>query len=230
MSDLLLPIFTVCGTVTSFLLLLAPLPAYIKAWRAQSSTGLSVEYILASNVSQIAWSLYGLKDKAVAILLPSGVGTAVTFGYLVVYRAISGPIIGFVLAYLVGGLVAITVIYQSLGESALGLICVFLSSANSLSALFQPYRAYLHRDPTLIDLNISLCLFLCGLCWTGYGLLSSDLFVLLPNLLCQLVAVVNISVKGLLDETWALRTVGVRLRGIWKESKLKRQTEGYFWV
>lgn len=230
MSDPLLTTFAVCGTITSLLLLLAPLPAYVKAWRAKSTAGLSLEYILASNVSQIAWSLYGLQENAAAILVPSGVGAVVTFGYLVVYRALSGPILGFIVAYLVAGLMGAAVISHSLEVPELGLVCLLLSTANSLSALFQSFRAYDQHNSTLIDLNISLCLFFCGLSWTGYGLLVSDPFVLFPNLVCQFVAMVNITVKGLLDETWPTQTIWVRLRGVWKESKLKRQAEGYFWV
>ena len=226
----LLTFVSVCGIITSLLLILAPLPAYIKAWRTKNTAGLSVEYILASNVSQIAWGLYGMKESAMAILLPSGVGVVLTFGYLVVYEALLGPVLGFITAYLTTGIVAVAVLYRVLSVSQLGLSCLLLSVANCLSALFQPVHAYQRRDPTLIDLNISLALLLCGLSWTGYGLLTQDPFVLIPNLLCQFVALVNITVWGILDESGLVQIWWVRIRSLWKESKLKKQAEGYFWV
>ena len=230
MSGPLLTISTVIGTAASLLLLLAPLPAYIKAWHTKSTAGLSIEYILASNVSQIAWGLYGMKEGATAILLPSVVGVVVTFAYLLVHRAILGPVLSFLIIYLTVGFTGVAVTYRSFEVSKLGLLCLLLSTANSISALFQTLRAYQHRDPTLIDLNISLCLFLCGLCWTGYGLLTHDIFVLLPNIVCQLVALINIAVRGMLDETEIAKACWWRIRGIWKESRLHKQAAGYFWV
>lgn len=230
MSDQLLAIFTVCGTATSLLLLLAPLPAYIKAGRTESTAGLSFEYIMASNVSQVAWSLYGMKEGAIAILYPSVVGVVVTFAYLLVHKAIQGPVLNFLIIYFTAGLAGTAVIYRSLEVSGLGLVCLLFSTANSISALFPSLRAYQQRNPTLIDLNISLCLFLCGLCWTGYGFLTQDIFILLPNIMCQLVALINIAMKEMMDETWTVKSCWWEIRGIWKESRLHKQTAGYFWV
>ena len=229
-SDLVLLLFTLCGTSASLLLLLAPLPAYQKAVMSNTTAGIPFEYILMSNVSQIAGAMYGVKTGNLGITVPSVVGAVVTLGYLLAYKAITGSVIRFSVCYMVTAGVSIYSSALYLDSSSLGWICLVLIILNSLAGLIQTCSAIYHHDPELIDMNITLGLLLCGFFWSGYGLLVRDVFILIPNVVCQVVAAMNISAKLVIGENSLMRQGVMWSEGVWKRYRGGKQLEGYVWV
>ena len=192
--------FSTFGTISSIFLLLSPLPSYHIAVKLWVVTSISFEFILASNVSQIAWVLYGLETKQMEILVPSVAGTIVTCVYLVVHRVIVGGTPIFLLTYLSCSLFSVAIAIKLMSITVLGWLCMLLSVANSLAALFQTKAAIKEKDPTLIDSNITVAMTVCAVCWAGFGIVKKDVFILIPNVVGVLVALVNFFSKRWLQD------------------------------
>lgn len=220
--------FSLLGWASSVFLLFSPLPAYMAAVKLWSAVGISFEYILATNVSQIAWTLYGVKTEEFAILWISLLGTAVTICYLIVYRVIAGGIAIFLLVYVTCSIVSVGAVLRWMPMDLLGSACMVLSIANCLAALFQTREAIKERNPSLIDYTITAAMLVCGVSWAGYGISVSDVYIALPNFVSICVAIFNLNVRKWLEGEFCLAKIPNWLQR-WGRRYRKRKGES-MWV
>ncbi|XP_039125854.1 bidirectional sugar transporter SWEET13-like [Dioscorea cayenensis subsp. rotundata] len=186
--------FGILGNLISFMVYLAPLPTFYRVYKRKSTEGFqSVPYVVAL-FSAMLWIYYAfVKTNMFLLITINTFGCFVETVYILMflhYAPRKAKIYTLKLMFLFnvilfGSIVLLTMLLTK-GENRailLGWICVAFAVSVFAAPLSIIKLVIKTKSVEFMPFYLSLFLTLSAVCWFGYGLLSKDIYVAIPNIL-----------------------------------------------
>ncbi|GMI70144.1 VEGETATIVE CELL EXPRESSED1 [Hibiscus trionum] len=183
----------IVGNVISFGLFLSPMPTFFQIYKKKAVEEFQPYPYLGTVMNCIIWIFYGLpfitKDN-ILVLTINGVGLGIEILYLTVYfvyandrkkRLRVAQIIGLEALLTVGIVLLAIFVFHSRRTLMVGIIADVFNIIMYLSPLAIARKVIKTRSVEYMPFWLSLAAFSNGICWTIYGLLQFDIFILVSN-------------------------------------------------
>ncbi|KAJ8493817.1 hypothetical protein OPV22_015538 [Ensete ventricosum] len=186
--------FGILGNIISFMVYLAPLPTFYRVCRRKSTEGFqSVPYVVAL-FSATLWILYALlKTNAGLLITINAVGCVIETAYVAVYfiyapkaaKMFTAKLVLLVNVGMFGSILLLTLLFAKGAKrvEVLGWICMSFSVSVFVAPLSIIRLVIRTKSVEFMPFSLSFFLTWSAVVWFGYGLLTKDLYVALPNVL-----------------------------------------------
>ncbi|CAL9749732.1 unnamed protein product [Musa acuminata subsp. burmannicoides] len=186
--------FGILGNIISFMVYLAPLPTFYRVCRRKSTEGFhSVPYVVAL-FSATLWILYAfLKTNAGLLITINAVGCVIETAYVIVYftyapkaaKMFTAKLVLLVNVGMFGLILVLTLLFARGAKrvEVLGWICMSFSVSVFVAPLSIIRLVIRTKSVEFMPFSLSFFLTWSAVVWFGYGLLTKDLYVALPNVL-----------------------------------------------
>ncbi|KAI5058589.1 hypothetical protein GOP47_0026759 [Adiantum capillus-veneris] len=187
-------VFGMVGNATATALFLSPLPTFYKIVKKRSTEEFSGLPYVCTLFNCLLWVLYGLpfiKPHSMLILTINGFGVALELVYIVIFLTYAAKqkkmqMMKWILAVVVAYSVVILVVLLGLHslttrQLAAGSMCVVVAIAMYASPLSVMGLVIKTRSVEYMPFLLSLFNFLNGAVWSGYSIVTRDIFVAIPN-------------------------------------------------
>lgn len=187
-------IFGVVGNVVSVLMLLSPahtVRIIVKNKSTQLFSGLPYVFIL---LNCLLWVLYGtplVTEGAILVLTINGAGAVFQIVFITLFliyadkenrKKVSLLLSAVVVAVVTSASVTLLAIKdQAKRQREVGSICVVLNIVMYISPLSVIKMVILTKSVAFMPFFLSFFIFLNSAVWTGYGVASKDVFLVIPN-------------------------------------------------
>nr|GLL40507.1 bidirectional sugar transporter N3-like [Ipomoea trifida] len=200
--------FGVLGNIVSLLVFLAPVPTFIRIYKAKSTLGYqSVPYVV-SLFSAMLWMYYAFLKKTAPLLITiNSIGCVIETLYISIFLGYASKTARRqtmkMLLLLVGGLYSVIVLGTmfpfkgALRVAIVGWICVAFSVCVFAAPLSIVFKVVKTKSVEFMPFNLSFFLTLTAVMWLGYGLLLKDMCIALPNVLGFLLGIVQMVLYGI---------------------------------
>lgn len=178
----LLEYFGTLGMLFAYGLGLAPIPSLWQGIKDKEITNITIIYLLSAVSNCSLWSLYSLKKGDYYLLITNGVLLALFLIYLGVFLYIKKEEFIRIGGYYGVIVLANLLIYNIIPTEVIGFAAFVVNTVWGLCAIENLRECLKRKDPKLINIQISVVSVLCGFSWFSYGVLSSNFFVIVPNL------------------------------------------------
>ncbi|KAM7274312.1 hypothetical protein ACFE04_028976 [Oxalis oulophora] len=197
-------IFGMIGNITSFIVILAPLPTFYRIVKKKSTEGFqSIPYIVAL-FSAMLWLFYASQKSGVFLLvIINVVGCAIETIYIALYIAYApkqSKMYTMRLLILVnfGGFCAIMLLTHFISNGplrveVLGWICVIFATSVFAAPLSIMRLVIRTKSVEFMPLPLSVCLTMSAFGWLFYGIFLKDMYIMAPNVLGVLFGVIQIA-------------------------------------
>lgn len=181
MVDPLTTTLAILGTLLAVLVSISPIPSLIRAWKSSELSEISHTYLLMANLNPLLWLQFALRTSNIDILIPNLVTFTLSLIYVVVYHIVTKDYLLFGVKYI--STISIISLFgiSVLPIPYLGFLAVTANLLGFAAPLEQLGPVVIEKESRYIDMNIigaSLC---CAGVWLGFGIASSNLYILVPN-------------------------------------------------
>mmetsp|Transcript_33284 Transcript_33284/g.58400 ORF Transcript_33284/g.58400 Transcript_33284/m.58400 type:complete len:220 (+) Transcript_33284:968-1627(+) len=170
------------GAILIILLNLSPAPSMLKAWKNQSTKGMSAFFLLSCNYCGVFWTIYSYKIGNYPMMYNNIPPTLISLIWTCLYFAIEKRLASFLLKYLTVTLALTAIFIQWVDISFTGTVAVLANLGIILAPIEFIANVIKEKNPNMLDLNILAASTLCSLDWAAYGWLHKDFFVIAPNI------------------------------------------------
>ncbi|XP_023521697.1 bidirectional sugar transporter SWEET4-like [Cucurbita pepo subsp. pepo] len=196
----------VCGNVISFFLFLSPVPTFIQIWKKKSVGQFSPVPYLATLMNCLVWTLYGLPmvhPNSMLVITINGIGIVIELVYIIIFLIYTNEkkkrlqVLGVVLAEIIfvallTVLVLTTAHTYTLRSTIVGSVCLVFNIMMYASPLTVMKRVIKTKSVEYMPFTLSLASFANGVIWTSYASIHFDPFIVVPNGLGTLSAVLQL--------------------------------------
>lgn len=201
-------VFGVLGNIVSLLVFLAPVPTFIRIYKAKSTLGYqSVPYVV-SLFSAMLWMYYAFLKKNVPLLISiNSIGCVIETFYISIFVAYASKTARRqtmkTMLLLVGGLYSVIILATmfpfkgTLRVNIVGWICVAFSVCVFAAPLSIVFKVVKTKSVEFMPFNLSFFLTLTAVMWFGYGLLLKDMCIALPNVLGLILGTLQMALYGI---------------------------------
>lgn len=193
MVDAITTILAALGTLLAVLVSISPIPSLMRAWKSKELSEISHTYLLMANLNPLIWLQFALRTANIDILIPNLVTFSLSLIYVIVYHIVSKDYLLFGVKY-ISTICIITLFGISvLPIPYLGFLAVIANLLGFAAPLEQLGPVMIEKESRYIDINIigaSLC---CAGVWLGFGIASSNLYILIPNAAGVLLCILQIT-------------------------------------
>ncbi|CAI0408800.1 unnamed protein product [Linum tenue] len=200
----------IIGNVISLCLFLSPVPTFVQIWKKKSVEQFKPDPYLATLLNCMAWVVYGLPvvhPNSTLVLTINGGGTVIQLVYIAVYLTYSDrkrrvKVLSLVLlevAFVVLLLVLVVSLVHELHKRAaiVGVLCVVFCTMIYVAPLSVMVKMVIKtRSVEYMPFYLSLASLGNGACWTAYALIRIDLFIIIPNGIGVVLAMVQLILYG----------------------------------
>lgn len=187
-------VFGMIGNATATALFLSPAPTFYKIVKRRSTEEFSGLPYVCTLFNCLLWVLYGMpfiKPHSILILTINGFGIALELFYILIFLTYAIQqkkmqmmrwILAVVVAYSVVVLVVLFGLHSlNTRQLAAGSMCVVVAIAMYASPLSVMGVVIRTRSVQYMPFLLSLFNFLNGAVWSGYSIVTKDIFVAIPN-------------------------------------------------
>lgn len=178
--DVLL-VLSLLGAGMGVLLCLSPVPAFVKANKTNCVKEISRGFIVVTNLTALAWVLYALKAKIIDIMIPNVMQFFISLVLILVYHHLKGDSVFAMAKYCSVMCVLATVAIMWGDTERLGIIAVIFNVLSNLAPMDQVALVLRERRAEYLDMTVNSASFTYNVLWLTYGLVSHNLYVVLPN-------------------------------------------------
>ncbi|KAG8369353.1 hypothetical protein BUALT_Bualt14G0002500 [Buddleja alternifolia] len=187
-------VFGLLGNIVSFLVFLAPVPAFYTICKRKSSEGFqSIPYSVAFFSASLLLYYALLKTNAYMIVCINGIGCVIEAVYLLIYvvyapRKAKIFTIRLIILFNIGGLgliiiLSILVVKGSKRVTLVGWTCAIINLAVFAAPLSIMRQVIRTKSVEFMPFALSFFLTLCATMWFFYGFFVRDYYIALPNVL-----------------------------------------------
>jgi len=191
------PFMLVCsalGTTFSIILSLAPIPAFLRAWKQLSLKEISRNYVFVSNINNLTWLLYSIQIDNAELIVPNCAQTIIGYCLIVAFFLIEGSAYPAIYKY-TAFVFALTILGLSCADAdGLGLLAGVLNVGSYLAPFDQVKMVLSECNRVYLDINVLLVALCNCAVWLTYGILADNLFIALPNTIGCLVCLLQLAV------------------------------------
>lgn len=195
MKKMVLPatIVGIIGNIISTGLFLSPIPTFARICKERSTKDFKGLPYVVTLTNCLLWVWYGLPwvKTNIPVITINALGSALQLTYVSIYlifapwnkRARTVPFLVAILA-MVGTVVAITLCAFHTAESRkifVGVLCVVFTTGMNVAPLSIMRLVIATGSVEFMPFYLSLFVFANGAAWFIYGLLTSDIFIIIPN-------------------------------------------------
>ncbi|XP_028549267.1 bidirectional sugar transporter SWEET13-like [Dendrobium catenatum] len=186
--------FGILGNVISFMVFLSPLPTFYRILQKKSTEEFKSEPYIIALFSAMLWLFYAfIKTNELLLIIINSIGCVIEISYITIFlifaarkaRIYAAKLILILIVGVFSIIVLITLLLfrGSSRLQVLGWICVAFAVSVFVAPLSIMKRVIQTKSVEFMPFNLSLFLTLSGISWLFYGLLSKDIYVMLPNIL-----------------------------------------------
>ncbi|XP_020586182.1 bidirectional sugar transporter SWEET14-like [Phalaenopsis equestris] len=192
----------ILGNCISFMVFLAPVPTFYRVYKNKSTEEFhSLPYVIAL-FSCMLWIYYALvKTNCVLLITINSFGLLIETIYISIYLAYA-PMeakkftarILVLLNFTTFGMILLSTLLFVHGHKrlmVLGFICDFFSVSVFVAPLSIIRMVIRTKSVELMPVNLSFFLTISAAVWLGYGTLTKDIYVALPNVLGLLFGIIQ---------------------------------------
>ncbi|KAJ8768363.1 hypothetical protein K2173_021516 [Erythroxylum novogranatense] len=195
----------IIGNVISVMLFLSPAPTFIRIWKKKSVEQYSPDPYLAALVNCLVWVLYGLPmvhPKSILVISTNGSGAAIELVYLTIFLIYANNrqrlkvvfVIVFELIFMIVlSSVVLTVAHDTKTRTfivgIMGIIFNIMMYAAPLSIMKLVIAT---KSVEYMPFFLSLAALGNGVAWTAYSLIRLDYFILIPNGIGSMFAIMQL--------------------------------------
>ncbi|CAI9757338.1 unnamed protein product [Fraxinus pennsylvanica] len=186
--------FGILGNVISLMVYFAPVPTFCQIYQRKSTEGFqSIPYII-SLFSALCWIYYAvLKPNSIVLITINSAGCLIQITYICLYlfyatRDTKMHTLTMVVLPNIIAFILIILLTQLLMEGdqrtyVVGWICIFFSLLAYVAPLCIVGKVIRTRSVEYMPFLLSLFLTISAAVWFFYGIVRSDLSILIPNML-----------------------------------------------
>ncbi|KAG9450010.1 hypothetical protein H6P81_009975 [Aristolochia fimbriata] len=184
----------IIGNVISFGLFLSPSPTFYRIIKKKDTEQFKADPYLATILNCMLWIFYGLPivhPNSILVVTTNGVGFVLEAMFLIIYftyaskkqrwRVIVTLLIEIAFMTLVVVLVLTLAHTHKLRSAVVGILCLVFNCVMYASPLTIMKQVIKTKSVKYMPFYLSLANFLNGICWTIYGLIDFDIFLVIPN-------------------------------------------------
>jgi solute carrier family 50 protein (sugar transporter) len=179
------------GTVFSVALYLAPFPSFYRAWKTQSLSEISPYFLLFSVLSSLCWVLYAKKTDNWDLLIPNAITAGLALLCVALYHWIESNFWLYMLKFCAASIALILFMLHYMGIDDIGVVCAVTNVIPFVAPIEQLTPVFLEKNARYIDSNVLVAGLLNSGVWSGFGIISRDAFVFIPNALGVLACVIE---------------------------------------
>ena len=183
----------------------------------------------------LAWYVYGDLIFSTQVKTCSLIGCGLSLLFIIIYLAYE--VRKFLTDAILNALIVFTgtwAAYRALtiilaDPNIVGKVCIGTSLIYLMCPLYLMYRVYREKNYRLISLVVAILSILGGIGWAIYGFMEKDYYIVCPNLLAVLIAIVQIVVRKTfktkyptIEQAAETSTIGIESSG--EESTKKPET------
>jgi len=201
--------FGTLGMILAYCLGVSPIPGLYQGIKDMEINKITIIYLLSAVSNCSLWTLYGIKIDDLYICITSGVLLLLFVIYLGIFLHIKQE-----RSSIISGLYALIfifnyILYSIFPINTIGFIAFLVNSIWSLCAIQTLKECLMMKNPKLINIQISFVSTLCSICWLFYGILSENIYVIIPNFIGSILWMANIicyywSIESISDDSFVL--------------------------
>jgi len=195
----------VIGNIISLFLFLSPVPTFVQIWKKGSVEHYSPAPYLATLINCLIWTFYGLPmvhPHSTLVLTINGSGITIELAYIILFfifsdrkkrlKVLLGLLIELIFVSVLVALV-LTLAHSHKERSLIvGIICILFNVMMYASPLVVMKLVLTTRSVEYMPFSLSLTSFVNGLTWSTYALIQFDPFILVPNGVGAVLAMVQL--------------------------------------
>ncbi|XP_024969492.1 bidirectional sugar transporter SWEET5-like [Cynara cardunculus var. scolymus] len=195
----------VIGNIISGILFLSPVPTFMKIIKAKSVQAFKPDPYVATILNCAMWAFYGLPivhPDSLLVITINGAGFAIECVYVTIFFIYSSwggrkkiIIVLIIEAIFVAVIVVVTLTFFHTYASRsmiVGLICIVFNILMYASPLTVMKMVIKTKSVKYMPLPLAVASFLNGIVWVIYALLQFDPYILVPNALGTISAIIQL--------------------------------------
>lgn len=171
------------GGVLSVLLSLSPIPNLVLASRSKDFSQVSFVFLVMGHIGSTLWLLYAISADIPEMIPNNFINYCITLVLNALYLKFHAQLLISTITYIPSIILLAFSIYLLNAPSLVGYSASTFNCIQLLSLLLKIWQCLKTKDSKFLDLNISVAVFLCSFTWLLYGILTSNLVVIVPNFL-----------------------------------------------
>jgi len=179
----LLEYFGTLGMILAFCLGASPIPALYQGVKDMEIKNITINYLFSAISNCSLWTLYGIIKNDLYLSRTNGCLLVLFIIYLGIFLYIKKEEYVKIAGYFVVIIILNIFIYNLIPVEVIGFGAFVFNSIWALCAVESLRECLRKKDPNLINIQISFVSVSCGVCWFSYGVLSQNLFIVIPNLI-----------------------------------------------
>ncbi|KAK8947385.1 Bidirectional sugar transporter SWEET14 [Platanthera zijinensis] len=197
---------------------LAPVPTFYTIYKKKSTGEFQCFPYVITLFSSMLWVYYAcLKSNALLLLIINFIGCFIEIGYIIMYliyaprttKLITARTVAFLNIAMFGLILACTLLLSHGHQrtNILGWICAAFSACVFVAPLSIMRLVILTKSVEFMPFFLSFSLTINASIWLGYGVLSKDKFVALPNILGLVLGILQIALYCVYKDAKPKRTI-----------------------
>lgn len=175
--------FGTLGMLFAFILAVSPIPGLYQGYKDMEINNITYTYLLCAISNCSLWFLYGLKKNDYYILITNGSLLFIFSIYFAIFLFIKKIENYKILACIIGIIVTDLFIKSAIPMDIIGTLAFIFNSAWALCAIETLRECLKKKDSRMINIQISFVSTVNSYCWLFYGILSENIFVVIPNVI-----------------------------------------------
>mmetsp|Transcript_10571 Transcript_10571/g.20356 ORF Transcript_10571/g.20356 Transcript_10571/m.20356 type:complete len:222 (+) Transcript_10571:944-1609(+) len=171
------------GGILSILLSAAPLPKLLLAVRSKDFTEVHYIFLLMGHVGSTLWFFYAILAGIPEMVPNNFINFLITLGLNSVYLYYHGQLLSSSMIYVPSLLLLFVSSYLLDNPSVIGFTAAGLGIIQCSTLIAKVWEAIRSKDPKYLDLYINTAICLCSLTWLLYGIVTTNLIVIIPNVI-----------------------------------------------
>lgn len=184
--------FGTLGMILAYCLGVSPIPGLYQGLKDMEIKNITLTYLLSAVSNCSLWTIYGMKKNDKYLALTNGVLLILFLVYLGIFLYIKKEEFYKIGAYYAGIVIALLLIANVIPTEVIGFGAFVVNSVWGLTAIETLRECLKKKDPKLINIQISFVSTLCSFSWLFYGILSENIFVVIPNVIGNVLWTANI--------------------------------------
>jgi uncharacterized protein with PQ loop repeat len=185
-------ILSLGGSIFCILLCFSPTPAYITAWKTKDLRSISHGFLIANLGCQGLFSIYFFLIGITGLGTLNAFTGSVCLVMLFIYHIIKGDFATMCPALILVIGIAVYVCLELVSSTTVGLVATIFNFYLVGATLPELIPAIAEKNPVYINFTIIIAGLLNCICWTGFGFLVDDIFIISPNLAGLVLSIIQI--------------------------------------
>jgi solute carrier family 50 protein (sugar transporter) len=175
--------FGTLGMLFAYALGVSPIPGLYQGYKDKDIKNITLNYFIFAVSNCSLWTLYGIKQNDGYLGMTNGILLILFLIYLGFFLFVKKEEIFKIGLYYAVIVITNVIVYILIPSKIIGFGAFIVNSAWALCAIETLKECLKKKDSKLINFQISLVSTLCSFSWLCYGILSENIFVVIPNLI-----------------------------------------------